>query len=51
MYLTTPEASYLSGRFISVNWDLEELEQKKDEIISKGLLITTARGDYATPPY
>lgn len=51
MYLTTPHASYLSGRFVSVNWDLEELAEKREEIIEKGLLLMTARGDMVPVPY
>ncbi|KIK57225.1 hypothetical protein GYMLUDRAFT_764818 [Collybiopsis luxurians FD-317 M1] len=32
---------WLSGRFISANWDLEEIERDhKDEIIKNGLLLT-----------
>lgn len=45
VYLSTPDAAYLSGRFVSVNWDMQELEAKKEEIIKNALLITTARGD------
>ncbi|KAI1488061.1 hypothetical protein F5X96DRAFT_108242 [Biscogniauxia mediterranea] len=29
---------WMSGRFISVHWDMEELEAKKDEIVKGGLL-------------
>ncbi|KAG9239277.1 hypothetical protein BJ875DRAFT_491751 [Amylocarpus encephaloides] len=38
VFLTTPRAKYLSGRFVSAQWDLEELEQYKDRIISGDLL-------------
>jgi len=46
VYLSTPNAAYLSGRFVSANWDMQELETKKEEIIKNSLLITTVRGDY-----
>ena len=51
MYLTTPHASYLSGRYVSVNWDLEELAEKRLEIVKEGLLVMMAKGDTAHVPY
>ncbi|KAF2872885.1 hypothetical protein BDV95DRAFT_359396 [Massariosphaeria phaeospora] len=38
MYLQKPEADYLRGGFVSVNWDVEEMEQHKEEIIEGKLL-------------
>ncbi|KAF8428214.1 hypothetical protein EV426DRAFT_714416 [Tirmania nivea] len=43
--------AYLSGRFVSANWDMQKLEMKKEEIIEKALLITTARGDITPSPF
>jgi len=51
VYLTTPHALYLNGRYVGANWDLQELAEKKDEIVSKGLLLMTARGDAVPPPF
>jgi len=31
--LTKEPRSYLSGRYLSVHWDTDELEAKKDEIL------------------
>lgn len=30
--------SWLSGRLLSSNWDVDELEQKKQEVVEKDLL-------------
>ncbi|KAH7117554.1 hypothetical protein B0J11DRAFT_441630 [Dendryphion nanum] len=40
LYLSTPRADFLRGRFSSVNWDVDELEKHKQEIEDKGLLKT-----------
>ena len=32
-WLTKERREYLSGRFLSVHWDVDELESKKDEIL------------------
>jgi len=37
LYLVTPRADYLKGSLVSINWDLEEMESHKDEIVD-GLL-------------
>ena len=47
MYLTTERAQYLNGRYASVNWDIEELEARKDEIVSKGLLKQGLKGVFS----
>lgn len=38
LYLSQPRADYLRGSMISVNWDVEEMEEHKEEIKEKGLL-------------
>ncbi|KAI0028146.1 NAD-P-binding protein [Vararia minispora EC-137] len=41
LYLTAGKADYLSGRFMSVNWDLEDVEKEwKSKIISKNGLVS-----------
>ena len=44
LYLTTPGAEYLNGRFVYSNWNMEEVEKLKDSIIKDNLLV--ARIDY-----
>jgi len=40
VHLASGAADYLNGRFVSVNWDLEEVEAKwKDKIISENGLV------------
>lgn len=41
LYLSTPRADFLRGRFTIVNWDVEEMEKHADEIQKKGLLKST----------
>ncbi|CAO1602801.1 hypothetical protein XANCAGTX0491_006400 [Xanthoria calcicola] len=38
VFLTQKRQEWLAGRYISVNWDMEELFRKKDEIVEKDLL-------------
>jgi NAD(P)-dependent dehydrogenase (short-subunit alcohol dehydrogenase family) len=38
VWLTKERREWLSGRFISVCWDMEELEKKKDEILQNNAL-------------
>jgi NAD(P)-dependent dehydrogenase (short-subunit alcohol dehydrogenase family) len=38
VWLSNENRSYLSGRLISVNWDVEELERRKEEIQKENLL-------------
>lgn len=33
-WLTKEKREYLSGRYLSVHWDVDELEAKKDEIVN-----------------
>lgn len=33
-WLTNGPKPYLSGRYLSVHWDVDELEAKKDEIVN-----------------
>ncbi|PVH90206.1 hypothetical protein DM02DRAFT_548265, partial [Periconia macrospinosa] len=38
LFLSTPRAEWMRGGVLSVNWDIEEMEAHKDEIISDNLL-------------
>ncbi|MCJ1246255.1 hypothetical protein MMC30_003461 [Trapelia coarctata] len=40
LYLSTPRAAFLSGRFVFGNWDMEKVEAIKDEIVGDDLLKT-----------
>ncbi|KAF2815864.1 NAD(P)-binding protein [Mytilinidion resinicola] len=55
VYLASPHAQFLSGRYMSANWDVDDLEAKKDEIIEKNLLKMDLKGEFgsavATTPF
>ena len=40
VWLTSPDAEFLRGRWISANWKVDELVQRKDEIVKNNLLKT-----------
>lgn len=55
MYLSTPRAGFLGGRFVFANYDMEALENLREEIIEKDLLKTkvdfgSALGSAVVPP-
>jgi hypothetical protein len=41
LYLSTPRALYLSGRFVYANWDMEELQKKMEYSIVWDDLLKT----------
>lgn len=48
LYLASPRAAFLQGRYVTANWHVDELEKHKDEIISENLLriqLTAGYGD------
>ena len=45
VYLSTPHAMYLSGRYVDARWDLEELEHFKDRIESEDSLKMSVLGE------
>ena len=38
LYLAAPRADFLKGSLTSVNWDVQEMEARKVDIVNKGLL-------------
>jgi hypothetical protein len=38
LWLSTPDARFLEGKFLWCNWDIDELEARADEIQSTRLL-------------
>ena len=41
VWLTKERRSWLSGRYLSSNWDVDELEKKRDAIVKDNLLKFT----------
>ncbi|KAI0315319.1 NAD-P-binding protein [Amylostereum chailletii] len=48
LWLTARNAEWLSGRFFSATWDLEEVVKHKDEIVRDNLLVTKLAGPKAS---
>jgi hypothetical protein len=44
LWLVSSEADFLKGKFVWVNWDVEELKARKGEILSTDLLDTKLGG-------
>ena len=40
LYLSTPAAGYLDGRFVYANWDMEKMEKLREEIVEENLLVS-----------
>ena len=40
LYLSTPEAGFLDGRFVYANWDMERVERLKEDIVRDNLLVS-----------
>jgi hypothetical protein len=38
LYLSTERADFLRGGFVGLNWDVDELEQHREEIVKEKLL-------------
>lgn len=45
LWACSNEAAFLNGRFLHVNWDVDELVQRKDEILEKKLLVSSLSGE------
>ncbi|KAL3446375.1 hypothetical protein BJX65DRAFT_309074 [Aspergillus insuetus] len=46
VWLSSGDRAFLSGRVFSANWDVEELEARKQEIVEKNLLTICYRGEF-----
>lgn len=38
LYLSAPRADSLKGRYVSANWDMEELERNEEIVVNGNLL-------------
>lgn len=48
VWLASPEAEFLNGRYTWSNWDVGELKSKKEAILKDNLLVMDLRGWPAT---
>ena len=44
VYLSTERATFLMGRYVSANWDMEEVEKLKERVEAEDLLKTRVNG-------
>lgn len=44
VWLAGLEAGFLKGKYVFANWDVEEMKQRKTEIVSEKLLETWLTG-------
>ena len=49
VWLASGDKKFLSGRYVLVNWDVEELERRKEEIQEGNLLTPFLRGTFGIP--
>lgn len=46
VWVCQEKARWLSGRFVSVNWDVEDLMARKGEVVERDLLRLGMRGEF-----
>lgn len=46
IWLATDAAKFMNGRYMGANWAVDELIERKDEIVSKGLLLPELQGKF-----
>jgi len=46
VWLATEQAKFMNGRYMGANWSVAELMERKDEIVSKGLLLEELQGTF-----
>lgn len=44
LWLSTDQAKFMSGRLFNVTWDVEELIERKDEVVNENLLVFGFQG-------
>ncbi|KAF7157291.1 hypothetical protein CNMCM5623_001414 [Aspergillus felis] len=46
VWLASGDRHFLSGRYVAANWDVEELEARKEEIVQENLLTVRLNGSF-----
>jgi putative intracellular protease/amidase len=46
VWLSSGDRQFLSGRYVAANWDVEELEARKEEIVQDNLLTVRLNGRF-----
>lgn len=48
VWLSTDVAKFMHGRYMSTNWSVDEILEKKEDIVSRDLLKIKLTGDFVT---
>jgi NAD(P)-dependent dehydrogenase (short-subunit alcohol dehydrogenase family) len=51
VWLSTPAARFLNSRYITTNYDVEELVKRQEEVVQKALLRVEPAEDFAKAQY
>ncbi|KAN0110346.1 putative oxidoreductase ucpA [Hyaloscypha variabilis] len=51
VWLATENASFLSGKYVEVNWSVDELIERKDEIVKEGKLSIGIKGEFGSEQF
>ena len=51
VWLATEMAEFLSGKYVEVNWSVDELMERKDEIVKGGKLSICIKGDFGSEQF
>ena len=46
VWLASEQATFMNGRYMSVNWSVDELVERTDETVSNGLLSIRLQGKF-----
>jgi NAD(P)-dependent dehydrogenase (short-subunit alcohol dehydrogenase family) len=49
VWLATGDKKFLTGRYVAANWNVEELENRKEEIMDGNLLTFGMKGKFGLP--
>jgi NAD(P)-dependent dehydrogenase (short-subunit alcohol dehydrogenase family) len=51
VWLATENAAFLSGKYVEVNWSVDELMERKDEIVKEGKLSIGIKGKFGSEQF
>lgn len=46
VWVASPQAAFLKGRFVWANWDVTELMERQKEVIANPMLLTLSLGGW-----
>jgi NAD(P)-dependent dehydrogenase (short-subunit alcohol dehydrogenase family) len=51
VWLASEQAGFMNGRYFSVNWSVDEILERRDEIVSQGLLQIGLQGKFGADQF